>query len=91
MSSLPLDQAVDLVKDAFVSAGERDIYTVGPCHLYIMLFYCGRWPTTVQVAPWATHPTSDQEIYVPMQGDAVEIYIITKEGTRREVVELKKD
>ncbi|GLC47040.1 Proteasome subunit beta type-1 [Pleodorina starrii] len=51
ITALPLDQALDLVKDAFVSAGERDIYT----------------------------------------GDKVEILIITKDGTRRDELQLKLD
>ncbi|WIA18407.1 hypothetical protein OEZ86_001990 [Tetradesmus obliquus] len=50
-TTLPLEQAIDLVKDAFVSAGERDIYT----------------------------------------GDYVEVLIITKDGIRREELQLKLD
>ncbi|ORZ35218.1 proteasome beta subunit [Catenaria anguillulae PL171] len=49
--SLPLDKAIQLVKDAFTSATERDIYT----------------------------------------GDQVEIYIITKDGVRKESYPLKRD
>jgi len=51
LTSLPMEQALDLVKDAFVSAGERDIYT----------------------------------------GDEVEILIITKDGTRKDTLQLKLD
>lgn len=36
VTELPLEQAVDLVKDAFISAGERDIYTGDQVDVYIV-------------------------------------------------------
>lgn len=48
---LSIEECVDLVKDCFTSAGERDIYT----------------------------------------GDSVEILVITRDGTKREMFQLRQD
>ena len=51
VTNLPVERALDVVRDALSAAGERDIYT----------------------------------------GDAMEIWIITKDGIQKEITPLKKD
>ena len=76
-TALPLEEALDLIKDAFVVAGERDIYTVR-----------SRSDPAVQ-SPLKTLLTS--VALRLLQGDAVEIFIITKDGIKTEEMPLKKD
>ena len=94
VAEMPLEQAIDLVKDAFVSAGERDIYTVRVRVRVCACFLCVAGARDRGSAHTRACVSRDaRALLSPLheQGDAVEIVIITKEGVRREMLELKKD
>lgn len=89
LSSLPLDKAVDLIKDAYVSAGERDIYTVRCCwrwrHIYS--FHIAVYDDVSLVLG----VFNKKSFTCVMQGDFVEILIMTKDGVKVDRLDLKKD
>lgn len=79
VTPLSESEAVDLVKDVFASATERDIYTVSSVS------------TSAKIAHLFLFNMNPLSLFTNMQGDKLEIVVINKAGTRREYIELRKD
>jgi 20S proteasome subunit beta 6 len=74
---LTLQQTIDLVKDCYTVATERDIYTVSYC----MLFCSALIESLTCVFVYANQ----------QQGDSVDLWIVTAAGCKHENFALKQD
>lgn len=84
---------MDLVKAAFVSAGERDIFTAS--HFSCISVLCNDSGMVVDWMLWQCYAALFgiplNRTASALQGDRVEVVIMTADGARTEFVDLKRD